>query len=214
MSEKVLKIIKDKNIVIPLYIYRLRDSFKIELKELIFLMYLYNLDKQIVFDINSFANDLGYSTKELMESLDKLIEAKLLELKVVKNDKGIIEEFIDLEFFYEKINLQIINEEPETKTDIFQIIEKEFARTLSPIEVEIIKSWLEKNISEELILLALKEAVFNGVSNLKYIDKILYEWNKKNFKTASDVERHFKERRKKSSKTVDVYDYDWLDDEE
>ena len=49
---------------------------------------------------------------------------------------------------------------------------------LSPMEYEIIKAWLDNDMSEELIKEALKEATFNGVSNLRYIDKILYEWGK------------------------------------
>ena len=35
---------------------------------------------------------------------------------------------------------------------------------------------------------SVKEAVFNGVSNLRYIDKILYEWGKAGIKNVNDVE--------------------------
>ena len=89
------------------------------------------------------------------------------------------------------------------------------------MEYEIIKAWLENNISEELIREAVKEAVFNGVSNLKYIDKILYEWGKKGIKTASDVEENIKKRNiakdKEKSKDndidLDIMDWDWFEDE-
>ena len=47
------------------------------------------------------------------------------------------------------------------------------------MEYEIINAWLLKGFSEELVLGALKEAVYNGVSSLRYIDKILFEWQKK-----------------------------------
>lgn len=55
-------------------------------------------------------------------------------------------------------------------------MKKEFGRTLSPIEYEIISSF-EDSYSKELILLALK-AIFNKVASLKYVDRILQEWTK------------------------------------
>ena len=64
-------------------------------------------------------------------------------------------------------------------------------------------------ISEDLIKEALKEAILNGVNNLKYIDRILYEWNKKGYKKPSDV---VKKRQVKEEK-IDLFDYDWLDEE-
>ena len=63
---------------------------------------------------------------------------------------------------------------------------------LLSIEYEIIKAWLDNNISEELIKEAIKEATYNGVSNLRYIDKILYEWGKIGIKSAKDVENNRK----------------------
>ena len=75
---------------------------------------------------------------------------------------------------------------------------------------------MENNISEELIKEAVKEATFNGVSNLRYIDKILYEWGKLNIKNTEDVENM---RKKRNSKTdtkdvdIDIVDWNWFDDE-
>ena len=61
------------------------------------------------------------------------------------------------------------------------------------MQYEIIKAWIEeKKYSEEIIIGALKEAVYNGVSNFRYIDKILYEWSKKGIKTMNDVKTHLK----------------------
>ncbi|MDE5587357.1 MAG: DnaD domain protein, partial [Bacilli bacterium] len=63
---------------------------------------------------------------------------------------------------------------------------------------------------------ALKETVFNGVSNLRYMDKILHEWNKKGYKTVSDVEiskqKYQQEQRQKEK--LELFDYDWFDDDE
>ena len=119
-----------------------------------------------------------------MELVGALTDKGFIKVDVVKNDKGVMEEVVLLDDFYEKISLLLmeeVNEDNNNKVDnssIFELIEKEFGRTLSPIEYEIIKSWLEHQMSEELIREAVKEATFNGVSNLRYIDKILYEWGK------------------------------------
>jgi DNA replication protein len=91
---------------------------------------------------------------------------------------------------------------------VFSSFEKEYARTLSPTEYELINEWL-KIYSEEMINLALKEAVYNGVSNLKYIDKILYNWGKKGLTTKEKIENDsVKYKNKKSD--VNIVDYDWL----
>ena len=81
------------------------------------------------------------------------------------------------------------------------------------MEVEIIKAWLDKMYSEELILEALKEAVYNGATNIRYVDTILYEWNKNNLKTKEDVEKHLQNRYKeKKLEDTALYDYNWLED--
>lgn len=57
-----------------------------------------------------------------------------------------------------------ISESPLTEErNLFTIFEKEFGRPLSPMEYETITSWVDQDrYPEELILLALKEAVFAG----------------------------------------------------
>jgi DNA replication protein len=99
-------------------------------------------------------------------------------------------------------------EENVNNSGIYNTIEEEFGRTLSPIEYETISGWLNAKIDESLIKEALKEAVLNGVNNLKYIDKILYEWTKKGYKKSSDV----KKRPKKEPEEIELFSYDWLDE--
>ena len=93
---------------------------------------------------------------------------------------------------------------------MYDNFEKEFGRTLSPMEYDIINSWLDSGMSKELIIFALKEAVFNGVNNLRYIDKILFEWGKKGIKNPSDIE---KLNKKQEEKVEPYYEYDWLNED-
>ena len=96
--------------------------------------------------------------------------------------------------------------------NIFEKFEKEFSRSLSPMEYEIINDWLDKNVSEEIILGALKEATYNGVTSLRYIDKIIYDWTKKGFKTMEDVNNHLKSRNALDKNVKEISDYNWLDE--
>ena len=114
---------------------------------------------------------------------------------------------------YEKVSEKI---EEEKNSNVFEVIEKEFARPLTSMEYEIISAWLEDGVREDLIIEALREAVYSGVCNLRYIDKIIYEWGKKGIKTPQDVANNrlkFKEKQEKKEK-LELFDYDWFEDGE
>lgn len=216
-NKVIMDIIKSSNIVIPLYLYRIYPKLNIGLDEFFFLMYLSNQGEKIVFDPNKISKDLGIKPKEVMLLIGSLVDNKLISVDVLKNDKNIMEEYISLEFFYQKINLMLIDEvtsDEETGNDIFSTIEKEFCRTLSPMEYEIVKAWLDNGYSYDLIKEAVKEAAFNGVSNLRYIDKILYEWNKKGIKTVNDVDKNRTKHKEEKKEKMEVFEYNWLEDDE
>jgi len=216
-NKVVLDIIKSGNIVIPLYLYRIYPKLNIGLEEFVFLMYLNNQGERIVFDTNKISKELGISVKNVMLMISNLSDSKLINVEVLKNDKNIMEEYISLEFFHQKINLILIDEinsDEEEDNDIFTTIESEFGRTLSPMEYEIVKAWIDNGFSFELIKEAVKEATFNGVSNLRYIDKILFEWNKKGIKTVSDVDKNRVKHKEEKKERVEVFEYNWLEDDE
>lgn len=220
-SSKLIEIFKNGNIVIPLFLLKHYKEWKLEMDEFVFLMYLYNLGDKMIFDPNRFCNDLNIELKDTMNYIDILTNKGFIRVDVLKNDKGLMEEVILLEDFYQKIALitmDEVNQVKENDSDIFTMIEKEFARTLSPIEYEIIKAWLEKNISEDVIKEAVREATFNGVSNLRYIDKILYEWGKAGIKSKEDVDSMREKRNKKEEKDsnidMEIVDWNWFDEDE
>ena len=188
--EQLSNLIKCKNIVIPNYMLKCMDSLKIDYMELIFLCYLASFGEKVVFDIERFYQDTNIAIDKLMMLIATLNDKKLLVTDVVKNDKGITEEYLNISNFYNKIvSLNMKTEEVKntTESDIYSIVEAEFGRVLSPIEFELIKSWLDKGYKEDMIYEALKEAVLNGVSNLRYIDRILIEWSKGNRRKEKEV---------------------------
>lgn len=75
-----------------------------------------------------------------------------------------------------------------SQRNLFVVFEQEFARPLSPMECETISGWLDQDgYSDELIRLALKEAVFAGKVHFRYIDRILLEWSRNRVRTAEDA---------------------------
>lgn len=222
-SAKLIDIFKQGHIVIPLFMLQHYKELKLEIGEFLFLMYLYNLGNKFIFDPSKFASDLNLDIKDVMNYIGTLSDKHFIRVEVMKNDKGLMEEMVLMDDFYSKLSLitmdEINNASSTDSSNIYEVIEKEFGRTLSPMEYEIIRAWLDNDMSEELIQEAIKEATYNGVSNLRYIDKILYEWSKLGIKTAKDVSDNKKKRAKakeeaSSDVDMDIMDWDWFDDDE
>lgn len=221
-TAQFIDIFKQGHLVIPLYFLKIYKKLKLTLDEFIFLMYLYQLGDKSLFNPSKYEEDLQLGLAKVMEYIDALTDKKLIQVEVIKNEKGLMEEVVLLDGFYRRLSLSMVeesNEKSNYQSNIFEVVEKEFGRTLSPMEYEIIKAWLDNDINEELIKEAIKEATFNGVSNLRYIDKILYEWGKIGIKTVKDVEsnrkRHIQKREEEADNNIDldIVDWDWFDDD-
>ena len=213
MTEKVIQLLKTHDFTIPQLLFFKYKELNITLEELHFIIYLMNT-KDLAFNPKKFSSDLGTSMPEVLELVNNLVNKDLLSLDLRK-EGNIRNEYLNLDKLYNKLSFLVINEEKkESSTNLFDVFEKEFGRTLSPIEYELINGWLDNEFSEELVKAALKEAVYNGVSNLRYIDKILYEWKKKGIKTPEDVEKNKVQFQNRKEENSEVFSYDWLNDHE
>ena len=190
---------------------RLNNKGRISLLELVIIMYILN-DSDTNYNPKKISNDLDIDVKKVLEVINNLVEKGFLSVELIKVN-NVRNEVINLDLMYEKLAFIIMKKDTKRETSIFETYETELGRALSPTEYEIINSWLDSGYSEELILLALKEAVYNGVSNFRYIDRIIFEWAKKGIKNKEDVERNRKEF-KKSKENKELFDYDWLNDRE
>lgn len=95
-----------------------------------------------------------------------------------------------------------------TRQNLFSAIEEEFGRTLSPIEMETISQWLDiDHYSVELVNLALKEATLSQVYNLKYMDRILINWEKKHLTTPAQIETDKKKHSERYKETEATSQY-------
>lgn len=211
MTEKIKEILQNRDMTLPKILFMNYKKIGLTDQELIFIIYLIN--NTDIFNPKQISLDMNINLNEVMEIISNLKAKGILniELKKIGNRRN---EYIELDTLYEKLTNIIINKEEKQQTNIYDIFEKEFGRTISPMEYQIIGAWIDNGTSEETILLALKEATYNGVSNLRYIDKIISEWNKKGIKTQEDVEKsriNFKQKKETKQKN-DILDYDWLND--
>lgn len=213
--ENIIEVIKEKPIVIPRILFRDYKKLNINEEELIILIYIIDLGNRVVYNPDIFVKNLGFDKFKAMQIISNLVEKKIISITVEKDKNGISEEYINIDLLYNKLFNDIINVEEKIyeDTNIFSKFENEFGRPISPMEYEIIKGWLNDKFSEEIITEALKEAVYNNVNNLRYIDKILYEWKKKGYKKKEDIVKDNMKIKQEKSKNNNLFDYNWLEDE-
>lgn len=215
MMNKLIQVMKD-NFLVPKLLLCTYKKLNIDEKALIVLIYIMN-DKTLKFNPKQISSDLSLSMPEVLSIVDTLSTNGLIAIEL-KKIGDIREEFINLDNLYTKLAYFVVNEESEAKeeksSNIYDNFEQEFGRPLSPIEYELINGWLDAEFKEEVIILALKEAVFNGVTNLRYIDKILYEWKKKGLNSKEAVLQSKREPEIKKQPRKELFDYDWLNDSE
>ena len=88
--------------------------------------------------------------------------------------------------------------------NIYDFIEKNFGRTLKPLEFEEISKW-EDN---ELTRYAIKNTILNGIYNINYISTILHNYKMNNIETVQQAIKQ-KEKFKKKNQT----EPEWFDKE-
>lgn len=211
MNELVFNTLKEKDFIIKSYLLKVAISLNLDLNDFILLVYLTNQEEPSL-NIENIKKYTYLSEDAIMESYTKLLAINLIEVTMKKDGNGLVREVINLDNIIKNITSDITREHKQSeKTNLFSLFEREFVRPLSPMEYEIINEWIRSGISEELISEALKEAIFNGVKSLRYIDKILLSWKDKGYKSASDVRSSFK--KEDDNTNTELFSYNWLEDE-
>lgn len=80
-------------------------------------------------------------------------------------------------------------QEENSSLTIFEKIEFQRGKLLTPLEKDIINSWLMAGFSENIIFAALEEARLNGDLNINVITSILNELNNRGIKSRDDISR-------------------------
>ena len=217
MMEGLEKILRMKPIVLPRYLFNYYLRLGITAEELIILIFVIDEGDKVMYDPSSIGESLGMDKYKVMELLNNLSEKKIISIIVEKNSDGKSAEYISLDLLYSKIMSLVIDKKDEEKTldnsDIYSVFESEFGRTISPMECQVINCWIEDYFSHELIMEALKEAIYNGANSLRYIETVLYTWRKKGYKTKRDVMAAKEKMRESKKEDREVFYYDWLNDD-
>lgn len=213
MADNIKELLKTRDIVIPRILLYKYKKIGLTEQELIFIIYLLD-SKTEIFNPKQISDELELTLKEVMKHMESLTSKGILKLEV-KKIGNMRNEYINLDGLYGKLTFQMINKEEKQETTIYDICESEFGRPITPMEYQIIGAWLDNGTSEETIILAIKEAVYNGTTNLRYIDSIISNWNKQGIKTKEDVEKsrmNFKKNKEHKKINNEILQYDWLND--
>lgn len=184
-------------------------------------------------DTEIISKRMQISSSDVFQMIHELINKKLIIIETEKNIEGKTRDSYRLDLLWDKLAMVISRQENQqrfekqhlSEQDLFQLFEAEFSRPLSPIEMQTIGMWLdEDHYAIELIELALREAVLNQVYSLKYVDRILLNWERKNIRTKDQVEKEASRRRKAGTKaqtysvskepTTKVPLHNWLNNNE
>lgn len=183
-----------------------------EMVLLLYIMSWINRGKTVD-DMNQTSTDLGWSSKKVIECLSSLMNKDYLQIELVPNKEGKQADHYTLRPLFDKLDeihfqqtVQDSKPVPSTEgLDHVQMFEQEFGRQLTQMELETLNDWV--NVSKydrELIQLALKQAVLNQALSLKYIDRILLNWEKKNIRTVHEAKKEierFENRHQQSSQS-------------
>lgn len=105
-----------------------------------------------------------------------------------------------------------------TTTTIYEYVEQNFGRTLSPTEVQKIESWL-LSYDPEIIKYAVSIATLNNKRTFNYVNGILKNWKSCGYKTLQEIKDN--ENKKEGKSTInpeqeeilkDLEGYNWIED--
>ncbi|KAF0426758.1 DnaD domain protein [Pediococcus acidilactici] len=205
MQDVLLKLLQDGDTSIPNFL--LDNYAKMGMTNDEFLLYLQIKKEQARGNgfppMDKLAASLGINSQTLFATIQSLQDKKMLEIKQRRDGQGQLTDFYDFSLFYQKLialldgkAAKVVETKSQADTNnIYDQIQVEFGRALSPIEIETITQWINNDhFAPDLIRLALKEAVLNQAYNLKYMDRILLNWQQRNLTTAAQVENSLKQR--------------------
>lgn len=177
------------------------------------------------------ASRMQQPEKHVTDSLQRLMRKGLFTIEQSTDEHKVLHEKFSLLPLWNRL-LDVLDKqkrqsaEQQTKLaegEVYSLFEQEFGRFLSPMECETIGMWIDKDgHSPEIIRAALKEAVLAQKMSLRYIDRILFEWKKKNVKTMRDVDQQTRAFRPIVAATAEqpqqtikqVPFYNWLEERE
>jgi DnaD/phage-associated family protein len=151
------------------------------------------------YNLSSSRNTLVCVNRELEEVKNKAFIRKFYEL--CKTKKYSLEIIFDGIEVGEEVKPSVEPAKQEEKNTTMKEVVKHFSSNIhliTPIELQDLRDWCEK-LNEDIVILAINEAVRNNARNIKYINGILINWHNEGLKTAEDVQVFMKHWQSKVS---------------
>ena len=164
------------------------------------------------------AEIIGKEVADVNQSISNLTENGLLQYRTIELN-GEIELIFDASLAFERLDSLLDTQTPVVTVpnpknqlkDLVETFQQELGRLLTPFEIEdLSKTVKEDGIKADLIKEALREAVFNGKPNWKYIQAILRNWRHEGIQSVAQVEAKRAEREANNPKQVQA-SADFLD---
>ena len=172
---------------------------------------------QVVTGREKLSKETKLTEQQVRTSLNKLISTNEITIKKTNKYSVItINNYGKYQDYNQQNNQQITNKQPtnnqqitttkqynnitnkqyiSSTTTLYEFVEQNFGRTLTPLEYEEISSWEDS----ELTRYAIKQAVLSNKCGVKYISRILNAYERENIKTvqqAQERERQYIEAKK------------------
>lgn len=152
--------------------------------------------------------------QEIDSCFTNLIKKEVLTLSGTNNIQISIEPLKKrlVEIFYEELKKETDVPSSREQNDIFVLFENEFGRALSQFEVNTIKDWFDQGNSIATIKEALNVATLAKVKTVRYIDKILLEWKRREELSKNGVSPLSEKWRKNLQETMEIAKINWMED--
>lgn len=101
-----------------------------------------------------------------------------------------------------------------TEKSIYTLVEQNFGRPLSPMEIEKINVWIEE-YSEDIINYAIQKSVLANKRSFNYVNGILKNWKSNGYRTLQEIRDNdysLRERPEPDPENNILFDYNWLED--
>lgn len=144
--------------------------------------------RYIKIDINVLENKFANNWQTSSEKISKLEGKKVAgnnNNKIIINNSN-----IDYSYSY--------------KETLFELIENNIGRTLNSIEIELVGTWEDNDLTRYII----KQCILNQKYNIKYIDRVITSTKLKGIKTVVDFEKEsetFKQQKQTKVKKTETF---------
>ena len=223
------------HVVIPSYLFKFYKELQITDDEALILLHLCSfLEEGIDFPTPfDFSQRTNFNPNDITVKLQHLMQKGAIEITQTTDATGRITETYSVGSLWERIILLLASNEVKqqeksqqmSEAEIYKLLEQEFGRLLSPMELETIGMWFDQDGHKpEIIRAAVREAVLAGKLSLRYIDRILFEWKKKNITSLKQVDQQSEkfrshtmkpvQREQQSTVTPQKIFYNWLEERE